>query len=411
MSSRPHRGTVLVSGAGVAGPLLAHWLDRAGFAVTLVERAPGRREEGQNVDVRGAAREVLRRTGVEQAALAAHTTEEGTAFVDEHGRRRAVLPAAQGESDGATAELEILRGQLSGLLLDLPAQRTEHVFGDHVTDLAEHADGVSVTLASGERREVDLVVVAEGVGSRTRGLVFPGDHLRPLGMYCAYVTIPRTPDDDRTWRWYNALEGRSVHLRPDNTGTTRALLNFLSPTRGLADLDAGAQTTVLRRVFRGAGWETDRVLAALDDTPFHFEDLAQVHLDRWSSGRVVLLGDAAHCASPISGLGTTLGLTGAYVLAGELATALARGRSHTDAFAAYERRVRPFATRAQALPPGTPALANPRSRRHRRALWAGARVLTSRPARALGGLTGRFTHPPADAFTVPDYPDLPGRAA
>ncbi|GAB3461149.1 FAD-dependent monooxygenase [Kineococcus endophyticus] len=410
MSSQSHHGTVLVSGAGVAGPLLAHWLDRAGFAVVLVERAAARREEGQNVDVRGAGREVLRRTGIEQAALAAHTTEEGTAFVDERGRPRAVLPAAQGESDGATAELEILRGKLSGLLLDLPAERTERVFGDHVTGLDDHGDGVTVTLASGDVREVDLVVVAEGVGSRTRDLVFGGDPVRPLGMYCVYVTIPRTATDDRTWRWYNALEGRSVHLRPDDTGTTRALLNFLSPTRGLADLDPAAQVTVLRRVFRDAGWETDRVLAALDGTPFHFEDLAQVHLDRWSSGRVVLLGDAAHCASPVSGMGTTLGLTGAYVLAGELATAHARGRSHTDAFAAYERRLRPLVTRAQDLPPGTPAVANPRTAWHRQALWTGVRVLTSRPARALGGLTGRFTNPPADAFTVPDYPDLPARA-
>ena len=167
---------------------------------------------------------------------------------------------------------------------------------------------------------------------------------------------------------------------------------------------------MLRRVFHGAGWETDRVLAALEDTPFHFEDLAQVHLDRWSRGRVVLLGDAAHCASPISGMGTTLGLTGAYVLAGELATAHARGRSHTDAFATYERRMRPFVTRAQDLPPGTPAVANPRTAWHRQALWTGVRVLTSRPARALGGLTGRFTTPPADTFTVPDYPDLPARA-
>jgi 2-polyprenyl-6-methoxyphenol hydroxylase-like FAD-dependent oxidoreductase len=410
MSSRP-QPSVLVSGAGVAGPLLAHWLDRAGFTVTLVERAADRREEGQNVDVRGAAREVLRRTGIEQAALAEHTTEEGTAFVDEHGRPRAALPAAQGESDGATAELEILRGKLSGLLLDLPAERTERLFGDHVTALDEHADGVAVTLASGQRRDVDLVVVAEGVGSRTRRLVFPGDPVRPLGMYCVYVTVPRTPQDDRTWRWYNALEGRSVHLRPDNTGTTRALLNFLSPTRGLADLDPAAQVTVLRRVFRDAGWETERVLAALDDTPFHFEDLAQVHLDRWSSGRVVLLGDAAHCASPVSGMGTTLGLTGAYVLAGELATAHAHGRPLTDATATYERRMRPFVTRAQDLPPGTPAIANPRSAWHRQALWTGLRVLTSPPVRALGGLAGRFTRPPADTFTVPDYPALPTAAA
>ncbi len=117
-----------------------------------------------------------------------------------------------------------------------------------------------------------------------------------------------------------------------------------------------------------------------------------MHLDRWSSGRVVLLGDAAHCASPVSGMGTTLGLTGAYVLAGELATAHARGRSHTDAFAAYERRLRPSSPARRTCP------RDARGRQPADGLApAGAvdrvRVLTSRPARALGGLTGRFTNP------------------
>ncbi len=145
MSSQSHRGTVLVSGAGVAGPLLAHWLDRAGFAVVLVERAAARREEGQNVDVRGAGREVLRRTGSSRRRSRRTRRRRAPRSSTSAAGPRAVLPAAQGESDGATAELEILRGKLSGLLLDLPAERTERVFGDHVTGLDDHGDGVTVT--------------------------------------------------------------------------------------------------------------------------------------------------------------------------------------------------------------------------------------------------------------------------
>jgi 2-polyprenyl-6-methoxyphenol hydroxylase-like FAD-dependent oxidoreductase len=54
---------------------------------------------------------------------------------------------------------------------------------------------------------------------------------------------------------------------------------------------------------------------------FYFDSVSQVKMDRWSSGRCALLGDAAHCASPLSGLGIGMAVVGAYILAGELAEA------------------------------------------------------------------------------------------
>jgi 2-polyprenyl-6-methoxyphenol hydroxylase-like FAD-dependent oxidoreductase len=85
----------------------------------------------------------------------------------------------------------------------------------------------------------------------------------------------------------------------------------------------------------------------MGDAPdFYFDAMAQIHLERWSTGRVALVGDAGYCASPLSGQGTSLALVGAYVLAEEL------GRpeiDHTTAFAAYERRMRPFVALNQAL--------------------------------------------------------------
>ena len=86
--------------------------------------------------------------------------------------------------------------------------------------------------------------------------------------------------------------------------------------------------------------------------------MTQVLAPRWSNDRVVLVGDAAWCATPISGMGTTLAVTGAYVLAGELA----RHGEHRQAFIGYENRMRPLVSRAQKLPPGTPWLAHPKSR-------------------------------------------------
>ncbi len=188
------RGTVLVSGASIAGQALAYWLRRYGWTPTVVERADRLRTAGQNIDVRGAGREVARRMGVEAAILAAGTGEVGTRFLGSDGQTIAEFPAGEGNSDGATAELEILRGQLARLLVDLTEPDVEYVYGDRITRLDQDDDGVTVGFANGADRRFDLVVVAEGMCSRTRDLVL-GDEVevRDLGLYTAYCAIPRTP--------------------------------------------------------------------------------------------------------------------------------------------------------------------------------------------------------------------------
>lgn len=393
------RGSVLISGAGVAGATAAYWLHRYGWDVTVLERAPALRASGQNIDVRGAGRQVARHMGIEQRIARAGTGEAGTRFVDGRGRPIAEFPAGTGDSDGATAELEILRGELVALLAGLTGDSVEYVYGDYITDVAADDEGVTVSLAGAPQRRFDLLVIAEGIRSRTRRLVF-GDEvrLRDLGQYTAYGTIPRLPDDDAWWRWHSAPGGRAVTLRPDNVGTTRATLSYMTPPLGHENLDAGRQIEVLRKTFADVGWQTPRILAALtaNHDDFYLDRVGQVHAPSWSRGRVALLGDAAYCASPISGMGTSLSLTGAYLLAGELSR-------HDDPVAglrSYESVMRPYATKAQKLAPGAPRIANPDSRAGVRALNTALRIAASRPVRALGG---RLFTPPADEIVLPAY--------
>ena len=164
----PH---VLISGASVAGPALAWWLHRYGYDVTVVERAPALREGGQNVDVRGAGRDVTRRMGLEPLIRAATTGEAGLRFVDADDRTIASFPAGHSDSDGFTAELEILRGDLARLLVDHTHDTATYVFGDHITGIDDRADSVEVTFAHGPRRTFDLVVVADGIRSVDRYVV------------------------------------------------------------------------------------------------------------------------------------------------------------------------------------------------------------------------------------------------
>ncbi|WP_437927922.1 FAD-dependent monooxygenase [Sorangium sp. So ce291] len=393
-----HR-TVLISGASIAGPALAFWLARHGFRPVVVERAGALRLGGQNIDVQGAAREVVRRMGIEGDIRAAATGEQGLRFVDEHNVTRAELPAGSSDAGAFTKELEILRGDLARILYDRTRGATEYIFGDQIKGLRDHGDRVTISFEHGAERDFDLVVAADGIRSRTRALIV-GDEprIRPLDLYASYFTIPRGPSDSAWARWYNAPGSRSILLRPDNVGTTRASLWFLSPTPGYERLSSAEQKALLARVYAGAGWETPRVLAGLAEAEdVYFDAVSQVMAPRWSRGRAALVGDAAYCPSPVSGMGASLSLVGAYVLAGELS----RHADHRDAFAAYEKLMRPYVDRAQKLPPGVPWIAHPKSRLGISILHGVLRLAFNPRLRPRDGWPGSST---ADKIELPDYP-------
>lgn len=395
---------VLISGASIAGPAAAYWLARYGWEVTVTERAAQLREGGHNIDVRGAGREVARRMDIEQAIREATTGEKGTRFINSHGATIAEFPAATSGTAGATAELEILRGDLARIIIDADSTGVEYIFGDVITGINELPGEIVVNFQHGSKRSFDAVIVAEGINSRTRALAY-GDEpaIRHLGMYTSYFTIDRTRNDDGWAQWYNTTQGRAALLRPDNKGATRAALSFLSSRKGYEDLPLQQQKTALRNRFADAGWEIPRMLEGLDSAEDMYLDyIGQVHAPSWAKGRVILLGDAAYCASPISGMGTSLALVGAYVLAGELAS---RPHNIGDAAGAYERLMRPYVNQAQRLPPGAPRLANPKTRPGLAVLSAFLKLGATRAFSALGE---KFFTPPADKIELPDYSHLIG---
>ncbi|WP_063043004.1 FAD-dependent monooxygenase [Nocardia pseudovaccinii] len=333
---------VLVAGASIAGPALAHWLRRRGAEVTVVERAPELRPGGQAVDARGVTKEVIRRMGLDAAVRAACTQTIGAHTVDADGNVLETFRVDDDGGDGFIAEIEILRGDLSQVLYDDTRDGVEYIFGDRIAELTQDADGVDVGFAGGDRRRFDLVIGADGLHSALRTMVF-GPHeqfVRHLGHVLAFYSVPNEFGLDR-WLIEYQESGRSAGLRPIQDAT-RAMAMFSFPA---ADLDVdyrdvAAQKHLLRERIGGLGWLTPGILAHLDDTPdFYLDQVAQVVMDRWSSGRVGLLGDAAFSSSPMSGQGTGLALVGAYLLAGELAAA---GWDPAAGFAAYEGRMRSF---------------------------------------------------------------------
>ncbi|RMI31473.1 FAD-dependent oxidoreductase [Nocardia stercoris] len=333
---------VLVAGASIAGPALAYWLRRRGAEVTVVERAPELRPGGQAVDARGVAKEVIERMGLDTAVRAACTDTAGAYTVDANGKVLETFSADDDGGDGFIADIEILRGDLSRVLYDNTRDSVAYVFGDRIAELAQDADGVDVSFAGGDRRRFDLVVGADGLHSPLRAMVF-GPHerfVRHLGHVLAFYSVPNEFGLDR-WLLEYQESGRSALLRPIQDATrAMAMFYFTSADFDVDYRDIVAQKRLLRARMAGCGWLTSDILAHLHDTPdFYLDQVAQVVMDRWSSGRVGLLGDAAFCSSPMSGQGTGLALVGAYLLAGELAAA---DWNPEAGFDRYEARMRSY---------------------------------------------------------------------
>ncbi|MFJ1755020.1 FAD-dependent monooxygenase [Kitasatospora sp. NPDC088134] len=344
---------ILVSGGGIAGLALAYWLRKAGFRPVVVERAPAPRPGGQTVDLRGAGRTVITRMGLLDRVRELAVDQRGIALVDRDGRHTARLPTELFGGEGIVSDLEILRGDLAAVLYEATAEDVEYRFDDSITALTEDADGVHVTFENAPPRRFDLVVGADGLHSVTRRLAFgpESELVVPIGGYTAWFTARTELDLDGWFLMYNAPGGLVATARPGRLpGETKAGLSFRSAPIAYDRRDRAAQQRLLAEKFTGAGWETDRLLAAMADADdFYFESLGQVRLNDFTRGRTALIGDAACCPTPLTGLGTSLALVGAYLLAGELAAA--RG-DFTTAYATYQHRMQPYAAKARELPPG-----------------------------------------------------------
>jgi 2-polyprenyl-6-methoxyphenol hydroxylase-like FAD-dependent oxidoreductase len=401
---------VLISGAGIAGTAAAYWLREAGFGVTVVERAPAPRPGGQTVDLRGAGRTVVERMGLLDQIRAMSVNQRGIAWVDATGRHRAEMPVHAFGGRGIVSADEILRGDLAAILYEAPRPGVSYLFDDTITALEEDSDGIRVIFEKAAPARFDLVVGADGLHSVVRSLAFDTqpDAFRPLGLLNAWFTIPAEIDLDAWYLMYNAPRGRVASVRPGRLPTEQKAGLSVRSDQSVDRDDVDAQLDLLERHFADAGWEAPRLLRAARTAPdFYLESMGQVQLDRWSRGRVVLLGDAGYCPSPLTGLGTSLALVGAYVLAGELATASDTMTPPDDAvirgaYERYENRMRPYAQQAQELPPGGTNGYAPKSRLRIAMGWASMRWSQRWPMRLM--MERIFSK--ADAIDLPNYENL-----
>lgn len=357
---------ILITGAGIAGTALAFWLSKLGHNVTVIERASALRTSGLQVDLRGPGIQVLRRMKLEETFRQHAVAEQGLQLVDRKGRRWGYFGANRSGKglQSFTTDFEIMRGDLCRMLVGACGNRARFAFGVHAVKVTEVDEGVDVVFSDGVADRFDLVVGADGVGSRMRRMMLgagdgseenPGYH--SIGVYAGYCTIPQEVQEGEE---YNATAfiapgNRGIMIRRHDPHRVQAYVfcnprsseRLLNSTRG----DIEEEKRALAEVFRNAGWKCEEILQALvESDDFYCERMGVVKLHAWSRGRIALVGDAAYCPSAMTGMGTPCALTGAYILAGEIGGhcgTIASKENVTAALEAYDRKFRPFVDQVQ----------------------------------------------------------------
>jgi 2-polyprenyl-6-methoxyphenol hydroxylase-like FAD-dependent oxidoreductase len=372
------RPRVLISGASVAGPVLAYWLHRFGFLPTVIERVAELRVGGGGhaVDLFGPVVELMDWMGVLPEVEQARTQTEVITLV--RPRARTVEVPAEMLSEGVSERhIEIMRGDLAKILYEAARGQVEYIFDDSIAAVRDDGSQVEVTLENGGRRTFDLLVGADGLHSITRRLVFGPEEsfLRFLGGYLAVFTVPNFLHLEHRMVGFS-VPGRTAGLYPvGDQSQARVVLLWRTPRMHDYDRhDRDAQRRLLRNLYGDLGWEVPRLLAELDQAEdLYLDSISQVVMDTWTSGRVALVGDAGYSPGAAVGGGTSLAIIGDYVLASELVRA---GGDHVRGFAAYQRALEPVVRNSRMIGPTAIKLIIPQSRRQ---IWLTAQAMRVLP--------------------------------
>ncbi|REH18587.1 MULTISPECIES: FAD-dependent monooxygenase [unclassified Streptomyces] len=401
---------VLVAGGGIAGHALAYWLARGGHRVTVRERYPDLRATGAQIDLRGQGIEAVRRMGLLDTVRGRLVDEAGVAFLDARGRPRATLMAnTSGRGrQSLTSEYEIMRGDLVRILHEATGNDVEYVYGTSVDGFDQDEHEVVAHCSDGSSETYDLLVAADGQGSRLRRAILPDgtDPYWRVGIHMAYWFVPRIASDSNVRDTCMVPGGRQIMRRSHNPTETQVYFVLREDSAQASAIHrepVEKQQEFWASRFRDAGWQTERFVEGMRTSPFFYsQEIVQVRTGTWSRGRVVLAGDAAHCASPYSGMGTSGGLVGAHVLAGEINR---RPDDLPTALAHYDTTLRPFTDEIQGeVNPRLLKLAMPMTQR---AIDAFLTVTGMATRLRVPDLATRFSKEDrGGAWRLPHYPEL-----
>jgi 2-polyprenyl-6-methoxyphenol hydroxylase-like FAD-dependent oxidoreductase len=337
---------ILISGASVAGPVAAYWLCKFGFNVTIIEKYPSLRLGGYRIDIRGKATEIVEKMNLRPALQNSSVQMKGSAIMKANGTKIIELnPLLFGLR--RNCDIEIMKGDLTEILYNLTKNKAEYIFDNSITSVSLEADGVTVKLQMGEERKFDLLIIADGVRSSLRSMVFneKGTTITKLDYFISVFSIPNFLSLNNQELAYSSV-GKVINVfSTGDLNEAKAMIIFKADTS--VYLDQSQQKELLKGTFLDEGGEIAKLSNYVDGTgDFYFSSLDQILMDNLYKDRVVLVGDAGYCPSPASGQGTSMAIVGAYVLAGELLNSIGE---YQRAFKSYQDLMQGFIIKNQDL--------------------------------------------------------------
>ena len=338
---------ILISGAGIAGTTLAFWLKKYGFNPTIVEIALKLREGGYAIDFMGAGYDVALKMGIADELKKVDIDFSKLKLVDKNDQEKGSMNYEKVKNLMNGRAMTLLRSDLAKTIYNSLNNEVEIIFDDTIQQIEQNTGEVKVSFKNGNKRNFDLVIGADGLHSKVRNLVFGDENQfeKYLGYYTSSYTINNFSIGNNAFSMYN-YPYKQVAIYSNSRNQTTAFFIFSSAEQlTYSQRDIEKQKQIMRQEFENGGWKCHQLLSALDTTTdFYFDSVSQIEMDKWSNGRVALVGDAGYCPSLLSGKGSTLAMVGAYILAGELKEA---NGNYQQAFEEYEKHFKSFMEKKQ----------------------------------------------------------------
>ena len=331
---------VLISGAGVAGLTCAIWLGRQGFRPVVIEKSSSIRADGFIISLSHESYRYAESLDLLHKIKAKNAGIKQSSYHDRDGR--AMLKLKYEDLFAGIDVVQIMRDDLEDILYDAAKDIAEIRLSTSLAMIEADGDGTQVRFDDGRNEEFDVVIGADGVHSNTRSLSFDATEYTKyyLGLFSSAYRLPNTINLHEVFQ--NHME-RSRYMCVYTTRDNDLGCVFIWKSDKLVAPPPAARYRELKTQFEDAPALVTQVVAGFcSDQPMYMDPLVQIEMRRWSKGNVVLLGDAAHCLTLLSGQGASSAFWGACKLAQSLVDC-----TKSDAFKAYENTFRPMITEIQ----------------------------------------------------------------
>jgi len=338
---------ILVSGASIAGLSTAYWMNKIGYKVSVVEIANAPRTNGAAIDLRGNAVDIIKRMNIFEQLKSNRLHVEMIEFKNAADVTEGAISLTEQGLEDPNDEIEIERDKFINILFDELKNDVEFIFNNNIIGLNETNDDIKVTFKNGPQRAFDLVLGCDGIHSGIRKIWFGNEaqYAHFLEAYFSITTVNKLLIKEKTMQMFNVPD-KAITLNAYNNKTDIIFCFFSENEIAYDYRDIEQQRKIILDQFAGLSWRAPELLEEIANAKnFYFDKFCQIKMSSWTKGRVALVGDAGYCASPAAGMGGSLSMYGASILA----DALQKYNGNFElAFQEYNKILRPFIEEVQA---------------------------------------------------------------